>query len=206
MDSTKKLKRKANEKVDVFQERILDPKYKTELCKKFEESKFCPYGNKCRFAHGREELFVREDPNYKRKNCKSFHSDLYCSYGSRCLFKHGLTLTEIQRSYYTSLLSCEKGAFLQKNEFKLLNRSSRLQVFRQACCSNGSMQSSKKLGNKDNYQLSDEIPNVSQGFLSSVNFKEGILMKDFQLSTSTNNCSLISSSPQNQIEEFSEDS
>lgn len=28
-------------------------KYKTELCKKYEEKGLCPYGLKCRFAHGK---------------------------------------------------------------------------------------------------------------------------------------------------------
>lgn len=27
-------------------------KYKTELCKTFSEKGYCPYGRKCRFAHG----------------------------------------------------------------------------------------------------------------------------------------------------------
>lgn len=27
-------------------------KHKTELCKNFSELGMCPYGNKCRFAHG----------------------------------------------------------------------------------------------------------------------------------------------------------
>lgn len=28
-------------------------KYKTELCRTFEEKGACPYGQKCRFAHGK---------------------------------------------------------------------------------------------------------------------------------------------------------
>ena len=58
MDCNKgSLKKKSNEKVDVLYERLLDPKYKTEICRKFEESRFCPYGNKCRFAHGKKDVF-----------------------------------------------------------------------------------------------------------------------------------------------------
>jgi hypothetical protein len=30
--------------------------YKTELCKNFEESRYCRYGSKCNFAHGKDEL------------------------------------------------------------------------------------------------------------------------------------------------------
>ena len=31
-------------------------KYKTELCKNFEEKGFCNYWYKCKYAHGVEEL------------------------------------------------------------------------------------------------------------------------------------------------------
>ncbi len=31
-------------------------KYKTELCKNFSETGFCPYRKKCKFAHGINEL------------------------------------------------------------------------------------------------------------------------------------------------------
>ncbi|KAJ2076703.1 hypothetical protein H4R24_005553 [Coemansia sp. RSA 988] len=37
-----------------------NPRYKTKLCEKFEQEGECPYNNKCVFAHGRDELRVRE--------------------------------------------------------------------------------------------------------------------------------------------------
>ena len=38
---------------------ILDEsKYKTELCKQYELNKTCRYGNKCKFAHGTDELQI----------------------------------------------------------------------------------------------------------------------------------------------------
>ena len=40
----------------IEEEHKKDPKYKTELCKTFSETGKCPYGFKCRFAHGKEEL------------------------------------------------------------------------------------------------------------------------------------------------------
>ena len=40
----------------IEEENKFDPKYKTELCKKFQSTGQCPYGYKCRFAHGKEEL------------------------------------------------------------------------------------------------------------------------------------------------------
>ena len=46
-------------------------KYKTELCEKFQSTGFCPYGNKCQFAHGKEELITKiHNVNYKKKKCR----------------------------------------------------------------------------------------------------------------------------------------
>ena len=54
-------------------EKKKDPKYKTELCKTFTETGKCPYGYKCRFAHGKEELNSKNlNLNYKKKKCKKF--------------------------------------------------------------------------------------------------------------------------------------
>jgi len=36
-----------------------EEKYKTEICKNYEMDHFCPYGNKCRFAHGKGELKLK---------------------------------------------------------------------------------------------------------------------------------------------------
>ena len=66
-----------------------DQNYKTELCKKFMSTGFCPYGNKCRFAHGKNELITKiQGANYKTDKCKSFYEKGYCPYGSRCKFQH----------------------------------------------------------------------------------------------------------------------
>ena len=85
-----------------------DPKYKTELCKKFMERGTCPYGQKCRFAHGKEELLEKkiDCKLYKQKKCNSFYNNKYCNYGSRCHFQHDQrSLEEIKVSYYVSLLN-----------------------------------------------------------------------------------------------------
>lgn len=64
-------------------------KYKTELCKKYQISGFCPYGNKCQFAHGEGELVSKlKEINYKKEKCKSFYEKGYCPYGNRCKFQH----------------------------------------------------------------------------------------------------------------------
>jgi len=81
-----------------------DTKYKTELCKKFEGTGYCPYGKKCKFAHGKEELnekFLSNKRRYKSKKCNSFHTVMTCPYGSRCLFAHEeRPLEEVQQNNY----------------------------------------------------------------------------------------------------------
>ena len=78
-----------NYKRIIEEEHKKDPKYKTELCQKFMETGNCPYGIKCRFAHGKNELNSKIlNINYKKKPCKSFYQFGFCPYGSRCLFLH----------------------------------------------------------------------------------------------------------------------
>lgn len=127
---------------------INDPKYKTELCKSWTESEFCAYGNKCRFAHGRQELFdkVINCKKYKQKECMSFFRNKYCGYGSRCHFRHEeRKLQEIERSYHTYIIQSielfpikeienadfEKisNLFEIKHEFNKFRVSCRLPVF-----------------------------------------------------------------------------
>jgi hypothetical protein len=77
--------------IHIYQEYLKDPKFKTEMCKNWERTHSCPYYNKCRFAHGREELMIKEsnnNPNHKAKDCLNFFKYGYCSYGRRCCFKH----------------------------------------------------------------------------------------------------------------------
>ena len=73
----------------IKEQNLLQQNYKTEFCKKFQSTGYCPYGAKCRFAHRREELVTRiEGPNYKKEKCKSFFEKGFCNYGSRCKFQH----------------------------------------------------------------------------------------------------------------------
>lgn len=91
----------------------VDTKYKTELCKKFQSTGKCPYGYKCRFAHGKEELLSKSQGiNYKKKPCKTFNEKGYCPYGSRCSFRHDeRTFSETSFSYF----------YLQLFLFKIYN-------------------------------------------------------------------------------------
>ncbi|KAK9520783.1 hypothetical protein VZT92_020645 [Zoarces viviparus] len=64
-------------------------RYKTELCRGFQETGSCKYGSKCQFAHGEPELRgLFRHPKYKTEPCRTFYNFGYCPYGSRCHFIH----------------------------------------------------------------------------------------------------------------------
>ncbi|CAG9328802.1 unnamed protein product [Blepharisma stoltei] len=60
-------------------------KFKTEICKNWVNG-FCPFGEACAFAHGKEEL--RDKVGVRTKECKHFSELGCCTYGERCQFKH----------------------------------------------------------------------------------------------------------------------
>ncbi len=64
-------------------------RYKTELCRPFQDSGFCKYGDKCQFAHGEQDLrSLPRHPKYKTELCRTYHTRGLCPYGSRCHFIH----------------------------------------------------------------------------------------------------------------------
>lgn len=64
--------------------------YKTELCQSFIKIGICPYGNKCQFAHGENELkIIERSPKWRSKPCSNWSKFGNCRYGNRCCFKHG---------------------------------------------------------------------------------------------------------------------
>lgn len=68
---------------------INSSRYKTELCRPFEENGKCKYGDKCQFAHGALELrIVARHPKYKTELCRTYHTSGLCPYGMRCNFIH----------------------------------------------------------------------------------------------------------------------
>lgn len=69
--------------------KAVSSRYKTELCRTFEESGACKYGAKCQFAHGAGELRgLSRHPKYKTEPCRTFHTSGICPYGARCHFIH----------------------------------------------------------------------------------------------------------------------
>lgn len=66
-------------------------RYKTEMCRPFQENGVCKYGEKCQFAHGQQELrTINRHPKYKTDICRTYHSVGFCPYGPRCHFIHSL--------------------------------------------------------------------------------------------------------------------
>ena len=106
------------------------------MCKKFQSTGKCPYGYKCRFAHGKQELLSKsQSANYKKKPCKTFNEKGYCPYGSRCSFRHDeRKFSETSFSYfYLQLFLFKKYNFypttnyLNQKGTKLIN--GRLPIF-----------------------------------------------------------------------------
>ena len=123
-------------KTIIEEENKFDQKYKTELCKKYQSTGKCPYGSKCRFAHGKKELISKtKGVNYKKKPCKTFNERGYCPYGSRCSFRHDeRQFSETSFSYfYLQLFLFKKYNFLPSRRNYYLSQSNlinkRLSIF-----------------------------------------------------------------------------
>jgi len=60
------------------------------MCRAFEETGKCKFGDECIFAHSEEELRPRVDrhPKYKTRICRTFWEQGECPYGKRCCFIH----------------------------------------------------------------------------------------------------------------------
>jgi hypothetical protein len=76
-------------------------KYKTELCKFYEMTGNCKYGESCAYAHGIENLRtkVTNTTAYRTKKCIQFFENGYCPYGNRCQFQHQLKNNIINNPY-----------------------------------------------------------------------------------------------------------
>lgn len=72
--------------------------YKTELCASFMSTGGnCPYGEKCQFAHGPQELkTVDRPPKWRSKPCQNWVRTGTCSYNERCCFRHDVPVDQQQ--------------------------------------------------------------------------------------------------------------
>lgn len=89
--SSKTKSHKAGSSHDSFRSKKKDNQlYKTEMCVQFQRNGYCPYGSKCQFAHGEQELKrIKRCDNWKTKPCINWMRTGTCRYGKRCCFKHG---------------------------------------------------------------------------------------------------------------------
>ena len=80
-------------------------KYKTELCKFYELTGQCKYGDNCAYAHGKENLRakVTNTTAYRTKKCIQFFENGYCPYGNRCQFQHQLKNNIVNNPYDTDM-------------------------------------------------------------------------------------------------------
>ena len=112
-------------------------KYKTELCKYYEINGYCKFGEKCVYAHGKENLRLKvtNTSSYRTKKCNQFFEKGYCPYGSRCQFAHQLTSNIINNPFdkkmkYTKILE-----MLSKIEYieniQNIVKKPRLKVFKE---------------------------------------------------------------------------
>jgi len=69
----------------------------------------CPYGNKCSFAHGVEELRSKllVPTNYKTVRCQQYFEENVCNYGPRCQFLH-----RDMNSSFVPCVSCDYNSML----------------------------------------------------------------------------------------------
>ena len=114
-----------------------DLKYKTEVCRNFQLTGTCKFGERCSFAHGDHELRNKRHINlhYKSKKCNQFFEQGFCPYGSRCQYLHTEdSFAHIFHSYCEKLLvwkernpKLDMSAIMKKTHSFI----SRLQVFEQ---------------------------------------------------------------------------
>ena len=112
-------------------------KYKTELCKFYELTGQCKYGDNCAYAHGKENLRakVTNTTAYRTKKCIQFFENGYCPYGNRCQFQHQLKNNIVNNPYDTDM-SYKKildiiSKFENVRNVKKLVEKPRLSIFRE---------------------------------------------------------------------------
>ena len=122
-------------------------KYKTELCKYYEINGYCKYGDKCAYAHGKENLRskVTNTTDYRTKKCSKFFEQGYCPYGNRCQFAHQLKSNIINNPYdrgmtYGKILETLSKLENAENIKKLIEKP-RLPVFKEICENKENIQS-----------------------------------------------------------------
>ena len=146
-------KRKENKQPFKGEAKDFKIKYKTELCKYYEIDGKCKYGDKCAYAHGKENLRskVTNTTAYRTKKCIQFFENGYCSYGNRCQFAHQLKTNIINNPYeegmsYTKILEIMSKLENVENIKKLVDKP-RLSIFKEICKDNEDNKNESRLFN-----------------------------------------------------------
>ena len=114
-------------------------KYKTELCKYYEINGYCKYGDRCAYAHGKENLRskVTNSTAYRTRKCSQFFENGYCPYGNRCQFAHQLASNIINNPYDRKMTYKKTLETISKLEnvenIKKLIEKPRLAIFKEIC-------------------------------------------------------------------------
>lgn len=90
-----------------------DLKLRTHLCVSWKNLGWCPYENKCTFAHGIAEINTPRGMTiqgtfelFASINCRIFHKNMYCKLGKKCFFRHEHRgFTKVHRHYYMPRLN-----------------------------------------------------------------------------------------------------
>lgn len=123
-----------------------ESRYKTELCRQFEELGVCEYGDRCLYAHGTFELkqMPNRHPKFRTERCSAYHDLGYCMFGPRCSFLHQkedwvALLREIhekvEKEPWPNFNSVDERAISDEANLETLyaEEESRLQVFKKLC-------------------------------------------------------------------------
>ena len=167
---SRKNKKKGNKAPFKGEAKDFKKKYKTELCKFYEMDGKCPFGDKCAYAHGKENLRtkVTNTTAYRTKKCTQFFEKGYCPYGNRCQFAHQLKTNIINNPYdekmsYTKILEIMSKKENVGNIKKLVEKP-RLPIFKEIC--------------KDSINENNENGNESRLFNDVKNaYKEGLYIR-----------------------------
>ncbi len=113
-------------------------KYRTELCKFYEINGQCKFGDKCIFAHGKENLRekVLNKSGYKKRACINFFEHGFCMYGNRCQFSHEVKDSHCNKFSYKKLLKDINKGSLNSDIIEEVKEKPILSVFKQIHKSN----------------------------------------------------------------------
>ena len=107
------------------------------MCKYYEINGYCKFGEKCVYAHGKENLRLKvtNTSAYRTKKCNHFFEKGYCPYGNRCQFAHQLKSNIINNPFdkkmsYTKILDIFSKIECIEN-VQTIAEKPRLKVFRE---------------------------------------------------------------------------